>query len=207
MTTLIDVPTSACVGSATMTLTRAIGSTMSPFTYEEQFFKWQGERWSIDFEMPTFTSRAVAGEWKAFALQLEGKLNRFLFGDPSAKTPLGSALGTPVVDGAGQDGNSLSTVGWTPSTNNLLRKGDYFQLGTGLAAKLYMVTNDVNSNGSGAATISFVPSLRSSPTDGQSIITNNPRSVFRLKDNSFSWSMAPGGLYRISFQAEEVVNA
>lgn len=207
MSVLIDVPNSACVGSATMTLTRAIGTTTSPFTYEEQFFKWQGERWSIGFEMPTFTSRAVAGEWKAFALQLEGRFNRFLFGDPLGKIPLGSASGTPLVNGSGQDGNSLSTDGWTPDTDGLLRKGDYFQLGTGMSSKLYMVTKDVNSNGSGAATISFVPALRSSPTDNQAIITDNPRGVFRLADNSFSWSMAPGGLYRLSFQAEEVVNA
>lgn len=202
---LLDLPTSACIANVSMSLSRVVGVTVSPFTLEEQAFKWPGEAWSMEFAMPPFTSRAIAEDWISFALSLEGKYGRFLAGDPSAKQARGVATGAPKINGGNQTGKILQTTDWTPNVTGIMLKGDYFQTGTGVSAKLYKLAADANSNGSGNATLQLVNSLKNSPPDGESIIVNNPRGVFRLVDNTYSWSVAPGGIYRLNFSAVEVV--
>lgn len=204
---LVTLPSSYCIGSVIMTLTRVVGLTESPYTLEEQTYRWPGERWSIDFRLPPITNRATASDWMAFGSKLEGKYGRFLIGDPAARLPRGVATGTPLVNGGGATGNTLPTDGWTNSVTGILLKGDYIQLGTGVNSRLHMITEDVNSNGSGEANLSIVPALRVSPADNAPIVVNNPRGLFRLVDNTFAWSVDPGPVYRFSFQATEVLNA
>lgn len=204
---LLDLPDSACIASVVMTLRRVVGMTSSPFTLEEQSFKWQGEQWQIEFTLPPITKRSVAADWQAFIAKLQGTYGRFLMGDPSARFPRGAASGSPVVNGGGQTGNVLQTDGWTASVTGILLKGDYIQIGTGTSSRLHMVTEDINSNVSGQANIALEPALRYSPSDNSAIIVNSPKGVFRMVDNSMSWSVSPGPVYRLSFQAVEVVNA
>ena len=196
-----------CAASVIMTLRRVVGVTASPFTLEEQRFKWPGEQWSIDFRLPPFTTRDVFAEWQAFMLRLEGTFNIFLMGDPSAKTPRGVATGTPQIDGNNQVGNTLLTKGWTNSVTGILKKGDYIQIGTGALSRLHMVVEDANSNGSGVAALSICPALRYSPTNNGAIVVNDAKGAFRLSDNETSWSVDPGPVYRMSFNAIEVMNA
>lgn len=204
---LVSLPTSSCFASIVLTMTRTVGSTVSPFTLEQQFFKWPGSAWSAEVVLPPMKNRAVIADWQAFGLSLEGTYGRFLMGDPLGKTPRGIATGSPAVNGASQEGNTLITDGWTPSTQGILRKGDYIQIGTGIASQLYMIMQDANSNVSGEANLSIQPSLRTPPPDGATIYTNNTVGLFRLVDNNFSWSVSPGGIYRFSFRAQEVVLA
>lgn len=204
---ILNLPTSACAASVIMSLTRVVGRTDSPFTLETQAFKWQGEQWAIDFQMPPFTNKRIAKEWISFFLKLEGSFGYILMGDPSAKIPDGVATGTPLVDGINQTGNTLITKGWTNGVTNIMRQGDYFQLGTGTNSRLYMITQDTNSDSSGNATLSFVPALRSSPANNAPLVVSSAVGVFRLSDNNFSWTVSPGGIYRMGFQAVEVINA
>lgn len=202
---LIIVPSSACMANVVITIDRVVGRTESPFTLQSQSFKWEGEKWSMQLSMPPISNRIIAGEWRAFGVSLEGSYNYFLIGDPAAKNPNGNPIGLPVVNGSGQTGNVLQSSGWQPDTNNLLRAGDYIQIGSGLSARLYMVINNVNSNASGNANITISPSLRYSPPNASTIIVNEAKGLFRLSDNSFSWSVRPGRIYNFSFNAEEVL--
>ena len=203
---LIEMP-DTCAASVIISLNRIIGETQSPFTFESQAFKWPGEQWGISLNLPNITKRDIAAEWIAFGAAMEGKYNRFLLGDPMGKVPRGVATGTPLVNGGGQSGNTLVTDGWTASTNNIMRKGDYIQLGTGLSAKLHMLISDASSDSSGVANLNIVPALRQSPADNASIIVNNARGLFKLTQNTFSWSVNPGPIYRLSFEAVEAVGA
>lgn len=205
--TLITVPASACYSSVTLSMESVVGRTTSPFTREEQAFRWPGSQWQLDLSMPPMKSRALVAEWKSFFMALEGSFNVFLMGDPAEKTPRGVATGTPLVDGANQEGTALATKGWTNSTAGILKAGDYIQIGTGLQARLHMLTQDANSDGSGDATLMIQPSLRFSPTDNTPITVTNARGVFRLVGNTVSWSVTPGKIWRMGFQAIEVVNA
>ena len=205
---LIDVPSVWSVGDVVMSMERVSAISVSPFTKEEQIAEWPGEQWIINFNLNLMTEREIASQWIAFGLKLKGRRNRFLFGDPSGKKPQGVATGTPVVDGANQVGDVLATTGWTPSVTGILKVGDYIQIGTGMSARLKFVTDDVSSDASGNALIPIASSLNSltSPLDGASIITNNPRGVFRLVDDTWSWNATPER-YDVSFRAVEVVNA
>lgn len=200
---LLSLPEIAKVANVVMTLTRTTGISQSPFTREEQAFKWPGEFWSVSFNIPPVTKRSDASEWMAFGAKLEGTYGHFLMGDPAHKLPSGNVSGTIQVDGAGQTGNTLLTKGWSGN----LKKGDYFQLGTGASSRIYMLTDDTDSDESPGPYLTFVPALRSSPLNEQEVIVNNPVGVFRSVDDSFSWSVEPGPVYRFSFQAVEVVNA
>lgn len=203
---LITAPT-GCASGVTMSMVSVVGRTQSPFTLEEQSFKWPGESWIIEFNLPPQIGREKASEWITFGLKLEGSFNAFLMGDPSAPFPRGVATGTPVVNGINQQGNSLSVRGWTPSTINIMRTGDYIQIGTGLQSRLHMVVENANSDVAGESVLSIMPALKYSPADGVPITVNSPKGVFRMVENTWSWSVLPGGQYRLGFTAIEFVNA
>lgn len=203
---LVTLPDS-CAATAVMGLEVVVGETTSPFTMNSQQYLWPGERWVLSFNLPAITSRALAAEWKAFGLKMKGKYNRFLCGDPLGKVPRGVATGTPVIDGAGQTGNVLATSGWTTGVTGIMLKGDYFQLGTGMSSTLHMLTEDANSDGSGDTLLNFEPSVKTSPADGAVITVQNPRGLFKLTSNSFTWAAAPGPVWRMSFDAVEAIDA
>jgi hypothetical protein len=146
---------------------------------------------------------------KAFLLQLRGRFGTFLYGDPDALA-LGargslSAPSTVTVDGAGQFGNSLNVAGFTNSATGVLLKGDYFQLGTGSNARLYCVTNNINANGSGDATIEFEPALRSSPADGATVTLASPKGVFKLVEDSAEWQSNAASIHTATLAFREVL--
>lgn len=203
----LDMPTTACAASVIITMIRTVGRSESPYTLEDQVFKWPGAAWMMEFTMPPFTSRRAFADWQAFFLKLQGTYGTFLCGDPSAKAPRGVGTGTPLVDGIAQTGNLLLTKGWTPNTNGIMLKGDYIQLGTAQDSHLYMLVEDANSDALGKATLTLEPELRVSPADSSAIVINNPKGVFRLTSNDIAWSVRPGPVYSIGFQAREVINA
>lgn len=85
----------------------------------------------------------------------------------------GAQGGAGLVNGASQSGNSLVTDGWSNSITGLLKEGDIFTIenvyavnpqsrqSTG-ALQQFVVTADVNSDGSGNATISISPAITTS---------------------------------------------
>jgi len=77
-------------------------------------------------------------------------------------------------------GNTIYTSGWTPNITNVLKIGDYFQLGS----ELKMITSNINSDGSGNATLEFEPPMRSSSiANGSTIILSNASCLMILSDN------------------------
>jgi len=171
---------------------------VSPLNRVTQTIERPGALWTGSFVLPPM-ERADAEEWIAFLLKLRGMSGRFYGYDPSARTPRGVATGTPLVNGASQTGTSLNTDGWTTSTTNILRTGDYFQVGT----ELKKVVQDINSDGVGAATLVFEPPLRSSPADNAAITTTNPVCVMSLSSDDTSWDVDTAIHYGIVFSGVE----
>jgi hypothetical protein len=138
---------------------------------------------------------------RAFLASLRGTAGRFWL-SPPGYLRVGSATGLPLVSGASQTGSSLITDGWTASQAGTLLAGDYFQFD----AELKMMTADANSNGSGQATLNFVPPIRVSPADNAPIIVTSPSCVMKLKDNQQSrWPLQPGKIYALSIAVEEAL--
>jgi hypothetical protein len=157
----------------------------SPLSKSVRTLELPGAAWFLGFslnELPPDDAAKV----RSFLLSLRGQSGRFYMHALDNPLPRGVATGTPVISGAGQSGVTLVTSGWTPSTANILREGDYFGVGT----ELKMLTADANTNGSGVATLTFEPPLRSSPVNGAAIVTNKPTAVFKMNEDVLRWATA-----------------
>ena len=184
MSAPVDWPSSISVNGLDILPRDTIDRNESPFTLSEEVYDWGGEMWTIDGTLPKM-DRAKSAAFKGFLLNLKGRKNPFLFPVPEPE-PLGVATGTPLVNGAGQTGNVLDTQGWTPDVTGILKTADWLNLGTAASTRLYMVTADVDSDGSGNASIPLWPSLRSSPSDSAAVTVHDCKGLFRLTKN-YGW--------------------
>lgn len=200
----LSIPSTPGIASVRFTPMSVVAVSQSPFTLQDQVQGFAGQRWQVEMSLPTM-QRANAEQWITFLLSLNGRLGTFLFGDPAGKQPRGSALGTPVVDGAGQTGGSLQTSGWQTNENGVLLKGDYIEIGTSLLTRLYKVLNDANANGSGEAEIDIWPDLQVSPADAGPLIITQATGLFRLSSNEMPYSINEAMHYGLVIAAMSVV--
>ena len=200
-------PTQTGVATIELSATNSVAITESPFTLKQQVVTHTGQRWGANVSMPPM-KRADAEVWVSFLLSLRGSSGTFLMGDPIGATARGSASstpGTPVVNGSGQTGGTLSIDGLPVSATGYLKAGDYIQLGGGSSATLHKVLADVNSNASGQATLDIWPHIRTAPADDATVVVANAKGVFRLADNETNWSINQASFYGISFAAFEAI--
>lgn len=200
----LSLPTQAGIAKVRLIANDVVAVSQSPFTAAQQVYKYTGQFWEADITLPPM-KRADAEYWISFLLKLAGPYGTFLLGDPNGGTARGAATGTPLVNGGSQTGNELITDGWTNSQTGILKAGDYIQLGTGATSRLYKVLNDVNSDGSGNATLTIWPDLRSAPADNAPITVSNPKSVFRLASGQATWNISEAAIYGITFGAREAL--
>lgn len=203
----LSMPTTPGIKKFRMTARDVVAAPESPFTGGELVYDWQADWWEAEITLPPM-QRAAAEEWVTFLLSLYGKKGTFLLGDPDATTPRGVATGTPLVKGASQSGIYLLTDGWTPSTTNILKKGDYVQIGSGSSARLHKNLEDVTSDASGNATLTLFPRLRqypAAPADNAAITVSAAKGVFRLASNERSWDTDEACLFGITFAAREAM--
>lgn len=199
----LEFPTSVSPKRVTFYAVNAVALSRSPFTFVSQTQQYAGQSWGAEITLPAML-RETAEEWISFLMALQGPRGTFYLRDPLGKEPRGSASGTPLVNGANQTGNSLISDGWTPSTTGILMRGDKIQIGSRLHA--VMGTADVDSDGSGNATIDIWPRIRESPADNESIVTESPAGIFRLANPMTNlWSADETLSYDVSFECVEAI--
>lgn len=168
----------------------SVAFTESPFSKKLKIYDYGGKRWRASVTLPVLELHN-ARRWIAWFLSLNGMSGTFNLKPSLESAPRGSALGTPLVKGASQTGQSLETDGWDANQSEALKAGDWIQLGN----SLYRVLQDVASDGAGDATIDIWPGLRSSPSDNEALILFDPKGRFRLAD-------LPSTLYNVQRVAE-----
>jgi hypothetical protein len=167
----------------------AVGANKSPFTYQRQVFQWPGDQWFGELSLVPLAP-CDAGPFHAFFTSLDGPVGTFLLGDPLRQIPLGTAAGlpgTPVVNGAGQVGETLNIRGLPASRPNYLLAGDYVQLGTGITTRLYLNLQTVASDASGQASLTLRPRVKVAPADGATVTVRGTRGIWTLVDSDYSW--------------------
>jgi hypothetical protein len=172
----------------------------SPTTLEQQAQRHQGQVWMLDGQYAPML-RASAEALVGALCSLNGREGTFLFGDTSGRTARGVATGTPLVKGGGQTGEDLVTDGWTAGVANILRAGDWVQLGTGSTARLYKQLTDVSTNGSGEAGLALWPRIHTAWADNAPITVSAAKGVFRLTTDGMDWSVDEIQLYGLSISA------
>jgi hypothetical protein len=186
--------------SVDFTANDLIAVSTSSFTGQQQIQDWQHGWIEASVSMPALTHQE-AQAWIAFLMALRGQLNIFLFGDPLATHPQGSGAGAPVVAGSSQVGFSLATRGWTANALSVLLPGDWLQIGY----RIYRCLNTVNADASGSATFNIWPELRESPSDGDALVLNDTKGLFRLVGNQRKWSITIARVYGIQFEIQEAI--
>lgn len=130
-----------------------------------------GQRFRLRIRFPVMT-RAEFAPINAFIMKQRSQMESFQYVPPTIDDSLGVASGIISVNGAVSAGaTSCSIDGMANSTNGIFKAGDYFRF-TG-QNKVYMVVADVNSNGSGAGTLTFEPPLRANVADNTVLIYSN----------------------------------
>ncbi|HET9087133.1 MAG TPA: hypothetical protein VFN53_06410 [Acidobacteriaceae bacterium] len=106
----------------------------------------------------------------------------------------------------------LYTTGWGASANGLLLPGDYITIpsapvnpGDETISRLYRITQPVNSDASGNATISIWPQIRETPAAAVAITTSNTRGLFRLAQNKVQWHKSYDTTMQASFAIVEAL--
>lgn len=203
----LSLPATTDIAAIKIRKSNAVAASISPFTLTAQVQEHQGEAWGATVQLRAMT-RADGNKWAAFLAVLRGPSNTFLLGDPHNTAPLGAAKstpGAPLVMGASQTGSSLVFDGAPNNVTDYLLAGDWMQLGTGTTSRLYMVVEDVSSNGSGEVTASISPDLRSSPANNDTVTLTNTVSRFRLASNTQEWDISTSHLYGFQFEAVEAL--
>lgn len=199
----LTLPTATGIQTQRFALTRIVGVSQSPFTRQEQVIQHQGEYWSATVQLPPML-KDNASQWLAFLLQLRGRRGTFKLGDQDRKTIQGNTTGTVLVNGASQTGNQIDVDGLGASVTDAFKAGDYIQINS----YLYMITDDVNSNASGEATLNIEPSLRSgleTIADNDTVIYTNTTTIMRLDSNEVAWDTDQVSKYGISFACSEAL--
>lgn len=228
----LDFPTDIGMTDAVLRMRNATSMSQSPFSYSQQVYSWSGKRWELEVQMPRL-KRDVAEVFLSFLASLKGSFGTFTCYVPSGSSPRSTYAqpatddfltteggdtitteagdniildyGDIVVFGSGQTGSSLTVSGYQASQSNVIREGDYFQLGTGLNTRLFKSLGDYNSNSSGNVTMDIWPNITTAPSNGQTVIWNNPKGLFRLDTNTVDIVSDYLNTYFISFTAIGVV--
>ena len=191
--------------SVNMIARNTVGITASPFTKQQKVYQWRGEYWECDLVLKPM-KRADAEVWNAFFLKLKGQVGTFyLSPDPNGRTVRGSASsspGTPIVNGAlSANSSSVAITNATASATGYLLAGDYIAINN----QLLKVLNDVNTNGSGEATLDIFPSIRTALSGSETVTVNNAQGIFRLATNEQNWNVDNTNIYQSGFSAIESI--
>jgi len=196
----ISLPTTG-IASVEWRTVNAVVTSQSPFTYKQQIISHGGQRWEATVNLPPM-NRNTAAAWKAALVSLKGSFGTMLLGDPDYPLPRGTLRSTDASNFAtvsATAGNSFLQITMQDQTKTLLA-GDYIQVGSDAAARLFQVMEDRTGDGQ----LEVYPNVRvdySSETIG----TNDTKGVFRLSSNVTSWSIDRAAIYGISFDVVEAV--
>lgn len=195
-------------------------TSVSPLSRAVQVLNRPGARWVCRMEFRNRDFR-LAPRLDALLARLEGPVHEVAIFDFRRPLPRGTAgtagAGTDFTDGtAFTDGTMFAeytsdpvvavaasanaevvyTEGWATS-EPVLMAGDY----VGLGGRLHMVLDDVQSDGSGDATLRVRPRLRGALSPGTRVVFVRPTARFRLTENGIDNRSEPGPLssYSLSF--------
>ena len=165
---------------------------------------WTGRRqtiasgrgwWECQIAFPPIVGTTNINAWRSFIAKSRGSANDFRVPvDPVAQS---ASTATPLVNGAGQQGRTLNTDGW-PLSTTVLQAGQYVTINN----QLLQLTENVTSNGSGVAVLTFEPPVRVSPADNAAIEYKNPFCLMYLVEEP-TLSVETGYVYSLSLNLRE----
>jgi|TARA_R110000851_G_scaffold5_5_gene44 hypothetical protein len=203
----LTLPDTTSFKSVTLTARSTVGMSQSPFTYQQQFYKWSGETWEADVMLVPM-KRVTAEVWISWLTSLRGMQGTFYMQpNPDSLTPQGSAGGTPTINGShSAQSTTLSITGATASTTNWLKAGDFISILSGSSRQLLKVLTNSNTDSGGNVILDIYPALRSSLSGSEVITVNNATGIFRMASNDVNYNINQASLYGLGFTAIESIS-
>lgn len=162
-----------------------------------------GQRFALTLRFPVMT-RAEFAPILAFIMKQRSQLESFTYTPATMENTRGSAATVISVNGAHSAGDTTIDVdGMGNNLNGVLKAGDFIRF-TG-QTKVYMVVEDLNSNGSGAGTITIEPPLRSSLSDNTVLIYNNVDFTVGLTSDIQEFNIGTSLYYQYEVDLVEVL--
>lgn len=148
-----------------------------------------GQRFGWDLSFRNCT-RAQMALLMSFALTQRGQYSTFTFVPPIFGLPQSVVTGTPLCNGATASGRSVTADGFANSTT-VMKAGSFIKFAN--HAKVYMLTADAATNGSGEVTLAIEPALYAAVANNEAItVTSVPFTVaFGADTHEFSFSQGP----------------
>lgn len=165
---------------------------------------WSGARqvlasnrgwWECEVVLPPIVGTAKFNAWRSFTAQMRGMVNDAQIPvDPTAQSAIANTMS---VNGSGQTGRSINVDG-LPNSTTVLTAGQFVTINY----QLLQLTANVTSNGSGQATLTFEPPIRSAPSDNAVVEFKNPYCLMYLVQEP-TYSVTKGYVYSLSFSLRE----
>ncbi len=173
-----------------------------------QRIKTGAQFFSFKLKSPRMTRAEVDADFSFIAAQ-DGQVESFTIVPPVISSTKGTASGTLTVVNATSSSPVLSlaagskNVGISGGTGTL-KKGDLIKFSN--HDKVYMLTEDVNLDGSTVDQLSFYPPLTTALTGGGQTITYNsvPFKVY-LNSDAQSFSTSADGLHQYEISVSEEI--
>ena len=201
----LTLPSAPAFQKSTWSLKRVTAMSESPFTGQQQVFDYGFALWQATLTLPPML-RPEAALWEAFMMKLHGRLGTFLLYDPDAKAPQGGVNTTATLDGAVAVGDFTIDID-TNNNNmtNVFKAGDYIQIGAAASAKLYMIVDNANSNGTGKVTVNIEPSIKAVGNDNAAVDYTIASGIFRMDSPDLGWNTDQVSKFGITFSCTEAL--
>lgn len=151
--------------------------------------------WECQFMLPPIVGTANFNPWRAFIAQMRGMANDVRIpADPTAQSAIANTMS---VNGGGQVGRSIAVDG-LPNSTTVLTAGQFVTIGD----QLLQLTANVTTNGSGQATLTFEPPIRSAPADNAVVEFKNPYALMYFQEEP-TYNVDNAYVYSLSFNLRE----
>lgn len=158
-----------------------------------------GQRWGFALEYHNRT-RAEMAQLVSFAIAQRGQYETFSFVPATIGNPQSAVSGTPLCNGATASGRSVTTDGWAISST-VMKAGDFIKFAS--HAKVYMLTADVTTNGSGEATIAIEPALYSAVANNEALTVSSVPFTVAFGADTHEIALGLGGVFDWSCELVE----
>ena len=162
-----------------------------------------GQKFRLRLRFPVM-SRSQFAPILAFIMKQRSQMESFQYTPPTIDDAQGSASTVISVAGAISAGVTTCSIdGMGNSLTGVLKAGDFFRF-TG-QAKVYMCVADVDSNGSGAGTLTFEPPLRANVADNAIIIYDNVDFTVGLTNDIQEFNIGTENYFKYEIDLIEVL--
>lgn len=114
-----------------------------------------------------------------------------------------SRTAVKVVGSHSATDSTIALDGFTASTTGVLKAGDLIKFAG--HTKVYMVQSDIDSDGSGAATVLIEPGIVTTLADNEVVTMNQPDITVYLTSEDIMYSVDRNSIFSISFDVREVI--